>query len=88
MKDWKVDIYQWFFDQNIHIHAGRVEPLLEIIGSLLKQERKEGIEEAIKEIEELEIRSDDGGEYMTTDTELMRTEIVEALSEKQKKGGI
>lgn len=51
-----------------------------------QQARQEGIEEAIKEVEELEIRSDDGSEYMTDDTELMRREAVEALSELRKKG--
>ena len=57
------------------------------ISKQLQQAKQEGIEEAIKEIEEVEIRSDDGSEYMTDDTELMRTEIVEALSELKKKEG-
>lgn len=38
---------------------------------------------AIERVEEVEIRDDSSGEYVTDDTELMRNEIIETFKELQ-----
>jgi hypothetical protein len=55
------------------------------VGKVKREAYQRGYEdskrEAIQTIEELEIRGDGGGDYVTDDTELMRMECIEALME-------
>lgn len=45
--------------------------------------QREMVDRCIQTVEELEIRSDDGGDYITDDTELMRSEVIAELYELQ-----
>lgn len=47
----------------------------------VKQREEEMVEKCIQEVKEIEIRTDDGGDYISEDVELMRTETIETLKE-------
>lgn len=68
------------FDDTGKIHIGS-HGLRKILMQFHKQVRKETLEECIREIKHIEIRTDSGGEIYNEYTELMRDEAINSLKE-------
>lgn len=73
------------FIAHVRAMGGSINVTADFLESLLStaqaEAREKTIKDCIEEIENVEIRTDEGGEYQSSDTELMRTEIMGAIEE-------
>lgn len=69
------------YSDSKYANQDTVEVLKNLFLAELKQAEEKLLNKVLQELQDLEIRTDEGGEYQSADTELMRTEAIGVVSE-------